>query len=92
MGRARRTTGELLMTASAIVLLVGILVAVDPRVREQVGTIVRQPDANAAGVSKLVSDVGSTIMAAAHDQSIEHAPLLIFGVGAAVLTIFVLRM
>ena len=81
------------MSASALVLLVGILVAFDPRVREQVNMLLDANGQNAAASLSLVaSDVGSALAQAVRDQSIEHAPLLIFGVAAAVLTIFVLRM
>ena len=93
MRSARRSTGELLLSAAALMLLVGILVAFDPRVREQVNVILDGNGRGAASsVSAMVSDISSAVFTAARDQSIDHAPLLIFGTAAAVLTIFVLRM
>ena len=92
----RRAKGEAFLSIAAVMLLVGILVAFDPRVREQVNTLVGRDGgrtaATAATATSVVTDMGSALVQAAKDQSIEHAPLLIFGAGAAVLVIFMLRM
>lgn len=70
------------------VLLIG-LVAVDGRVRERFAAAATV-DAASAWTTR-VGDLGSVVLETARDQSIEHAPLLIFTAAAAVLVLFMLR-
>lgn len=89
----RRVTGETLMSAFGVLVLIGILVAFDPRVRDRVGTIVAHDGAGpaAASLTATAGDVGSAVLQSARDRSLDHAPLLVFGAAAAVLVAFMLR-
>jgi hypothetical protein len=81
------------MSVGALCVLVGILATYDARVREQilmrVGT--GQPGAQVANAESTVRNLASIVFVAARDQSIEHAPLVIFVLLAAVLLLFMLR-
>ncbi len=89
----RRALDETLMSALALVLLVSALVAFDPRVRDQIGTIASRGGATstATALTTTVGDIASAVFQSARDQSLTHAPLLVFGVVAAVLVTFMLR-
>jgi hypothetical protein len=90
--RARRRFGEALISAGALVLLLLTLVAVDDRVREQVSLRFRtSPTADLVTAGTQVRDLASVVFVAARDQSVAHAPLVIFALAAAVLTLFMLR-
>ncbi len=86
----RRVTGETLMSAFGLLILIGVLVAFDPRVRDQVSTIGAR-DGSVAGLTATATDIGSAVFQSARDQSLDHAPMLVFGVVAAVLVTFMLR-
>ena len=89
----RRAFGEGLMSAAALGAILLTLIAIDERVREQVWMRFASPPSAAelshAGAN--VRDLGAVILEAARDQSLEHAPLLIFGLVAIVLVLFMLR-
>jgi hypothetical protein len=53
--------------------------------------IVAHPSVELAGAGRQVHDLTTVIIGAAREQSIGHAPLLIFALAAAVLTFFMLR-
>ena len=93
MGRASRAIGDALLTAGSALALVLALVLLDDRVREQISAVFdpRHPTEAFAGVSWRVSQVTAIVIAAARTQSFEHAPLVIFALAAAILTIFMLR-
>jgi hypothetical protein len=86
----RRAFDNALLSAGAAVILVLVLVALDPNVRAQVwrqaGTSVHLADA-----SQQASHFAHILWAAVRDQSFANAPMLIFGVAAAVLVMFMLR-
>ena len=87
-----RVVREALMSAGTVVLLLLILIAVDDRVRDQVSRrIVAHPSVEVESVWRQMSGVTSVIASAARDQSLGHAPLLIFTLAAAVLVLFMLR-
>lgn len=79
------------MSAFALLVLIGVLVAFDPRGRDQVGTIGGRDGGSVASLTATATDVGAAVFQSARDQSLEHAPLLVFGVVAAVLVGFMLR-
>ena len=88
----RRAFGEGLMSAGVLALLLVTLVAIDPRVKEQVYLRWSAPSTaqiSTAGAS--VRDMTSVVLDAVRDQSLEHAPLLIFGLVATVLVMSMLR-
>ena len=89
----RRVLGEGLMSATALTIIMLTLIAIDDRVREQIwlrlGTPPSTSQLSQAGAN--VRDLTAVVFEAARDQSIEHAPLLIFGLVAIVLVLFMLR-
>ena len=89
----RRAFGEGLMSAGALGAVLLTLIAIDERVREQVWMRFAAPPSGAqlAQAGAQVRDLTTVILEAVRDQSIEHAPLLIFGLVAAVLLMFMLR-
>jgi hypothetical protein len=89
----RRVFGDGLISIGAIAALLTILVAVDDRVRERFsGQFAAAPTAHLAGAGSHVREVASVVFDAARDQSIEHAPLMIFVLAATVLVLFMVRM
>ena len=90
----RRGFSEALISAGALVCLLLALIMFDDRVREQVS--LRFSDSARASSELMnagthVRDLVSVIAVAARDQSLEHAPLMIFVLAATVLVLFMLR-
>jgi hypothetical protein len=81
------------MTAGGALALVLALVMLDDRVRDQINTVfdARHPAASLSGVGSRVSEILSIVAMAMREQSLEHAPLVIFAVAATVLVVFMLR-
>jgi hypothetical protein len=85
---------DVLLSAGALLLVLFALMLVDGRVREHVGRAVAgsaSPQAVAAAGGQL-QYVAGVILTTARDQSIEHAPMVMFVVAAAVLVAFMLRL
>ncbi len=92
MARSRRVAIDALVSLSALTALL-LAVAIDDRVREQIVLRVSAgPTAQLADLGSRVRDVAGILAVAARNQSIEHAPLMIFVVAATVLVLFMLRM
>ena len=90
--RMRRAWGEALLSAGTVTTLLLLLIAFDPRVREQVSLrVVSRPSVELAAAGARVEDFTHVLAEVARDQSSTHAPLLIFGLAATVLTLFMLR-
>jgi hypothetical protein len=90
----RRRFNDALVSAGALLIVLVALMAVDGRVRNQVTsavTGVSSPHAVAASGGK-VRYVAGVVVSAAREQSIEHAPMVIFVVAASVLVTFMLRL
>lgn len=88
----RRVFGEALMSVGTVVILLLVLVVADDRVRDLFSRrFVAHPTAELASVSRQLSDIGAVMVSATRDQSLGHAPLLIFTLAAAVLVLFMLR-
>jgi len=80
------------MSASALAILLAVLISIDDRVREQVGAIARGASTSTlADAGNQLSEVASVLFYAAQTQSLEHAPLMIFVVTATVLVLWMLR-
>ncbi len=80
------------MSAGTVVVLLLILIAFDDRVRERFSRgVVTYPSGQLSGAEHRLGDVTSVIVGVARDQSIQHAPLLIFTLASAVLVLFMLR-
>lgn len=88
----RRAINEALMSAATVALLLLVLVAVDDRVRSEVKLrFVSHPTEQLTVAGQQARDLTSVIAQAARDQSVAHAPLVIFAVAATVLVVFMLR-
>ena len=80
------------MSVGTVTLLLLILIAVDPRVREQVSTrAISRPSAELAVAGQQARNFTTVIVQVARDQSSTHAPLLIFALAGTVLVLFMLR-
>jgi hypothetical protein len=90
--RLRRVCGDLLVSIGMLGAVLGILVSVDARVREQLQAAVSVTSSVGVGaVGGQLREVGLTLFDAARTQSIEHAPLVIFAVVATVLVLALMR-
>ena len=90
--RMRRAWGEALLSVGTVMTLLLVLIAIDPRVREQVSLrVVSRPSVEIAAAGARIQDFTHVLADVARDQSSTHAPLLIFGLAATVLTLFMLR-
>lgn len=88
----RRAFGEMLMSAGAVAVLLAALILFDDRVREQISLRVSShPTAELAAAGEQVKGLTEIVLDAARDQTIGHAPLVIFTLAATILVIFMLR-
>jgi hypothetical protein len=88
----RRFVNDAVVSLGALTLLIVMLVAIDDRVREQITTRFHAgPTAQISDLGSRLQDVAAIVAVAARNQSIEHAPLVVFVVAATVLTLFMLR-
>ena len=88
----RRATIDTAISALALLSVLSALVAFDPRVRDHVSTILSHDKAGGmAAITERAGEIGAALFMSARDQSMTHAPLLVFGVVAAVLVMFMLR-
>jgi hypothetical protein len=91
--RWRRPVLDAVLTIAPPMLLLASLVAYDERVREQL-TLRLAPD-RAANVlisaGATARSLVTVLVEAGHDQSLAHAPLLIFAMAATALTLFMVR-
>jgi hypothetical protein len=92
-GFGRSGFGEAAMSAGAVLLLLGVLMSLDPRVREAVrfGSGAGRPATEVVQAGGRARDLVLVLLEAARDQSIDHAPLMIFALAAAVLVLFMVR-
>ena len=79
------------MSAGTVVILLLVLIAYDDGVRDHLARRVAHPSVEVASIARQLHDLTTVIVAAARDQSLGHAPLLIFTLAAAVLVLFMLR-
>jgi hypothetical protein len=84
-----RGARESLTSALCFAIILGMLIALDARVRDRFVGVMH--DAATEPWGERVGAFGAIILQAARDQSIEHAPLLIFSLVATVLVLFMLR-
>jgi len=83
---------EMLMSAGTVVILLLVLIAADGRVRERLSRRVVAPSSvELVSAGRQLRDFTTVIAEAARDQSLGHAPLLIFTLAATVLVLFMLR-
>ena len=78
--------------AGGVLILVVCLAAVDGNIRETAAHVFRGgAPAEMISLTADVRDLGIVVVQAVGDQSIEHAPLVIFALAATVLVLFMLR-
>jgi len=89
----KRAIGEVLISMGTLCVLVFLLVNFNEPLRQEVALRISagHPAAQAASVQATILNVASIVFIAARDQSIEHAPLVIFVLAAVVLFGFMLR-
>jgi len=89
----RRVIGDAVLTAGGAMLLVLALVMFDDRVRDQITAVfdARHPRAAIEGLSGRATEIVGIVAMAMREQSLEHAPLVIFALAATVLVLFMLR-
>jgi hypothetical protein len=86
--RARDWAGSL----AGFLVVFGALVAVDDRVGRHLRALLSQgPSGDVGFVKDRFAALGQAIVMAARDQSIDHAPLLVFSAVAIVLVFFMVR-
>ena len=92
MQRRHRLSGILMAAGGVAGLLVG-LAAIDDRVGNEMRALVggHKPSGDLASLGAGLGRLGATLLEAVRDQSITHAPLTIFALGALVLVLFILR-
>jgi hypothetical protein len=79
------------MSVAAVGLLLLALVAIDPRVREQVSLRVSHPSKQLSQAGEQMENLTTVVTTALRDQSVEHAPMLIFVLTGTVLFFFMIR-
>jgi len=89
----KRAIGDAVMSVGALCVLFVLLVSFNAPLREEVSRRIGagRPTVQAANMGATVRNVASVLFVAARDQSIEHAPLVIFVMAAIVLFMFMLR-
>jgi hypothetical protein len=85
----RRVMSDAMISMGAVLLLLVILVSIDARVRDQVAGLVG--GSGSPELSRVASDAAAVIFTVARDQSIAHAPLMIFALASMVLFLFMIR-
>ena len=82
------------MSMAALVILVTVLAAIDPRVREHVTGVLRK-DTLAADVARMNAEAHSAVKVArwsAREHGLDHAALAVFVVVATGLVVAMLRL
>jgi hypothetical protein len=82
-----------LTAATGVGVLVLVLALVDYRVRAEIGRLAsgRPPSQEVLAAGENAQNLAYIVVHAVRDQSIEHAPLTIFGLVALVLVLLMLR-
>ena len=89
----RRAFGDGIISAAALLFLLIMLVSIDDRVRDRVaGLIGTTPNSSElVSTGKEIGGFVNVVFDAVQDQSVAHAPLVIFAAAATVLVIFMVR-
>jgi hypothetical protein len=85
----RRVLGDAVISFCALLALLLMLVAIDPRVRVQVASA--WSGSTSTSVSKDMREISTVVLSAIQDRGIDNAPLMIFALAATVLVLFMLR-
>jgi hypothetical protein len=89
MRRAKSIMGA----AAGLLVLAGGLAIIDERVRFSFMRMLEggAPTGDVAQATSSLEDMSYLVLSAIRDQSIEHAPLTLFAIGAMVLVLFMTR-
>jgi hypothetical protein len=79
-----------ILSIAVFVLIIGALVSVDERVRNQFEQLVSGGGGVSSWDNRLM-DLGAALVAAVRHQSIDNAPLMVFATVGALLFIFMVR-
>jgi len=83
---------DLIGSIVGFLVVLGALVVMDPRVGYHLRTLLRGGTPSEVGeIGDRLSALGDALVIALRDQSIGHAPLLVFSVVALVLVFFMVR-
>lgn len=85
----RRVLGDAVISLCALLALLLMLVAIDPRVRVQVASA--WGGSTSTSVSKDMREISTVVLSAIQDRGIDNAPLMIFALAATILVLFMLR-
>jgi len=85
----RRVLGDAVISLCALLALLLMLVAIDPRVRVQVASA--WGGSTSTSVSKDMGEISTVVLSAIQDRGIDNAPLMIFALAATILVLFMLR-
>ena len=90
----RRVIGEALMSMAALVILLAVLAAIDPRVRDHVKGVLRKDtlSADVARMNAEAHDAVSVVRWSAREHGLDHAALAVFVVVATGLVVAMLRL
>ena len=94
MVRIRRVFGDALVSVAALAVLLTVLASMNERVRHEVSQRLSpgQAQTDITGVVADAQEVAAVVYDAARNQTMEHAPLMIFVLAAFVLVAFMLRL
>jgi hypothetical protein len=88
----RQTLNDVLLTAGTLTLLLLCLVAVDDRVRTQLALrFGARASTQLVDAGTQVQDLLTVVSDAARQQSLEHAPLILFVFAGTILVLFMFR-
>ena len=89
----RRNLTDLVIGVGGALTLVLALTLLDDRVRERITLALdpRHPGATLTTLTERATEVATIVAIAAREQSMAHAPLVIFALGSTVLFLFMLR-
>ena len=84
---------DALISGAALIILLVALVAIDDRVRARVEAAMQGDlSSDVRSATSMASDVAGVLVIAARDQSIDHAPMVVFVFAATVLVLGMLRL
>jgi hypothetical protein len=91
--RIRRAAGDAVISITAVLILVVMLVSVDDRVRDRVsGLWSGSPhSAELVGTGRELGSLVTLMYDSVKDQSLAHAPMTIFALAATILVLFMVR-
>ena len=91
----RRVIVEALMSMAALVILLTVLAALDPRIRDHAKSVLLHKDTVAADVARMnaeAHDAVSVVRWSAREHGLDHAALGVFVVVATGLVVAMLRL